>query len=106
LKTGDLNRIITITTFSESVTNGDVTVTWGTPETLRASVTQVDGSRFVRDGELVDKSVYKIVCWNNGYTNNIKIEYDGETLYPIRPIVENPGKSNLDEITIYASHKE
>lgn len=106
MKTGKLNRWITITTFSEVVASGDVTVTWGDPEDVRASVTQVDGTRFTREGELVDKAFYKIICWDNGYSDNIKIEYDNQTLYPVRPITRNEGSSNLKEIIIYASTKK
>lgn len=101
-----MNRFITITTFTESVSSGDVSVTWGTPTDVRASVTQVDGSRFLREGELVDKVIYKIVCFDNSYSDNIKIVYDGETLYPVRPIMRNEGSSNLDELIIYASTKK
>jgi hypothetical protein len=105
LKTGELNRIITISSPIELVTAGDVSVTWGTPETIRASAIQVDGSRFMREGELVDKVVYKIECWDNNYPDNIKIELEGMTLYPIRPIERNQGKSNMNELKIYASVK-
>lgn len=106
MKTGTLNRWITITGFSELVVNGDVTPTWGDPETVRASVTQVDGSRFMKEGELVDKVVYKIECFDNSYSDNIRIEFEGQTLYPVKPIVRNPGSSNLVELLIYASAKK
>jgi head-tail adaptor len=106
METGKLNEWITITTFSEVVTSGDVAVTWGDPEAIRASVRMVDGQRFMREGELVDKVIYKIECWDNAYTDNIKIEYEGQTLYPVRPIMRNEGASNLNELIIYASTKK
>jgi head-tail adaptor len=106
MQTGKLNRWITITTFTEAVANGDVSTTWGDPETVRAEVKQVDGQRFMREGELVDKAFYKIVCWDNEYSDNIKIEYDGMTLYPVRPLTENEDSSFLEMVTIYASTKK
>jgi hypothetical protein len=107
METGKSNRWITITTFSDVITSGDVSATWGDPEDVRARVIQVDGSRFMREGELVDKVIYKIDhIFDNGYTDNIKIEFEGQTLYPIRPIIKNPGSSNMNELIIYASTKK
>jgi hypothetical protein len=106
MNSGKLNRIITISTKSESDSGGDITETWGTAVTVRASVTQIDGTRFLKEGELVDRALYKIECWDNAYSDNIKIVYGSLTLYPIRPITKNAGGSGLNECVIYAAVKK
>jgi len=106
METGTLNRIITISTLTEVVASGDVSTTWGTPETVRASVKQIDGTRYLKENELIDKAVYEIQFWDNAYTNNIQIVYDGMTLYPIRPITKNPDGSNLNIVTAIVSTKK
>jgi len=105
MKTGTLNRNITIYTLTETVTAGRVEESY-TSATVRAKVTQVDGSRFLKDDELTDRAVYKFELWDNSYSDKIKIVYDGLTLFPIRPITRNPGNSNLNEITILAATKK
>lgn len=107
MRVGQLNRIISISTLTTTMdASGDVTETWGTAVTVRAKVTQVDGTRYLTEGELIDRAVYKIECWDNNYSDNIKITYGALTLYPIRPITRNPGTSMLNEITILAATKK
>lgn len=106
MKTGDLNRVIGISTKSESTTTGDVTETWGTAASVRAKITQIDGTRFMNEAELVDRAVYKIELWDNSYSDNIKITWGSIVMFPIRPITRNPGKSKVNEIVIYAATKK
>jgi hypothetical protein len=106
MNTGALNRLITIKTYSETVSSGDVTGAWSAGETVRAKVTQVDGTRFVREDELIDRAVYRIECFDNSYSDNIQITYGTLTLYPVRPITRNPGRSNMNEIVIIAATKK
>lgn len=106
MRTGDLNRIITISTFTTSVSNGDVTEVWSTPASVRAKVTQIDGTRYLKEDELIDRVLFKIECWDNSYSDNIRIVYDSLTLYPIRPITRNPGSSKMNEIIILAATKK
>jgi hypothetical protein len=105
---GELNRIISIQTLSTSTdANGDVTETWGTAATVRAKVTQIDGTRLLNENELIDRAVYKIECWDNSYSDNIKITFGTIVMYPIRPITRNTGSgSKLNEIVIYAATKK
>lgn len=106
MRTGILNRQITIQTLTTSVSSGDVTETWSSGVTVRASVKQIDGSRFINIAELVDKCVYEIKLWNNSYGNNLKITYGLLTLYPIRPPTINPDRSGRDIMTILAATKK
>ena len=106
MNTGTLNRIITISTLSISESSGDVTETWSTPVSVRARVTQVDGTRYLKENELIDRALYKIELWNNSYSDNIRIVYGSLTLYPIRPITCNAGESKLNEIVILAATKK
>jgi hypothetical protein len=106
LKTGELNRIIGISTKSETITSGDITEVWGTAASVRAKITQIDGTRFMTEAELVDRAVYKIELWDNAYSDNIKITYGSIVLFPIRPITRNPGRSFVNEIVIYAATKK
>jgi len=103
---GELNRIITITELTETVSAGDVVSVPGSAATIRAKVTQVDGTRFLKEDELIDRAVYKIQCWDNSYTNNMEIGFEGKTLYPIRPLTKNPGTSNLTEVIIICATKK
>jgi len=106
MRAGELNTVIQIITLTETESDGDITQVEGTPETIRARVTQVDGSRYLKEDELVDRVVYRIECWDNDYSNNIKIIYGDLALYPIRPITRNRGKgSMLPEITILVATK-
>jgi hypothetical protein len=100
-----LNSLITISTYTETVSSGDITPVWGTPVSTRAHVEQVDGSRYLKEDELTDRIVYRIKFWDNAYSNNIRVVYSGITLYPIRPLTKNPGKANMIEVTLYASTK-
>lgn len=107
MKLGDLNRIISIQTKSESEPGGDVIETWGTAASVRARVTQIDGSRYMESNELIDRAVYKIECWDNSYDDDIKITFGTIVMYPIRPITRNPGGgSKLNEIVILAATKK
>jgi head-tail adaptor len=105
--TGQYNRIITISTLATSESGGDVTEKWSEPVSVRASVEQVDGSRYLKEEELVDKAVYKIKCWDNSYSVNIRIVYNTLTMYPVRPIKINPGSgSKLNEAEIICAVKK
>jgi hypothetical protein len=106
MNTGKYNRIITISTKSEVATNGDVTESWSTPVTVRASVEQVDGTRYLKEDELIDRAVYKVKLWDNSYSDNIRVVYGTLTLYPIRPITKNSGTSFLNECTILMAVKK
>ena len=107
MNTGDLNRTISLSTLTESISSGDVTPTWSTAVTVRAKITMVDGTRYLSQGELIDKTVYKIELWDNNYSDNIKITYGSLVLYPIRPLTRNAGiGSKLNEITILAAVKK
>ena len=106
MRTGELNKIINISTITETVTNGDVVQIENPSQTVRAKVIQIDGSRYFKDNELIDRALFKIECWDYNYSNNIKITYSGLTLYPIRPITRNRSNgSKLYEITILAATK-
>jgi hypothetical protein len=106
MHTGKLNSIILIQTLSESTSSGDVTQSWSAGVTVRAAATQIDGTRYLKDDELVDKGLFKFELWDNSYSENIRIVYEGKTLYPIRPITRNPGRgSMLCEIVILAAAK-
>ena len=106
MNTGKLNRFITIQTLVQTEVSGHVTEAWSLAETVRASVTQFDGSRLLDGDELKDKVVYKIIVWDNSYSDNLKIGYLGLDLFPVKPIEKNPGKSFLNEVIIYASAKQ
>lgn len=106
MNTGSLNRTISISTLTETVASGNVSVTWGTPEDIRAYVKQLDGSRFLDNAELVDKVIYEIRAWDNNYSDKVKVIIDGTEYFPIAPITKNPGKSNLTEIKIIVATKK
>lgn len=107
MKTGRLDSTISIyelTTTTDS--SGDITETWTLSGTVRASVTQVDGSRYLNIAELVDKVLYKIETWNNSYGTNLRIVYGDLTLYPVRPPTINSDRSGRDVIQILATTKQ
>jgi hypothetical protein len=108
MSTGQYNRIISIQTLSTSTdASADVVETWGTAAVVRAKVTQVDGTRYLEQGELIDRAVYKIECWDNSYSDNLKITFGTLVLFPIRPITRNAGiGSKLNEIVILAATKK
>lgn len=107
MKTGTLNSTISIYELSTATdASGDITETWTLAGTVRASVKQIDGSRFINVAELVDKVVYKIVTWNDNYAVNLKIVYGDLTLYPMRPPTINPDRSGREVITIYGVTKQ
>jgi hypothetical protein len=59
------------------------------------------------ESELIDRAVYKIRCWDNSYSDNLKITYGTIVMYPIRPITRNAGGgSKLNEIIILAATKK
>jgi len=99
------SQIIAIYELSSSVSSGDVTESWDSGTTVRAMVEQIDGTRYLKDQELIDKSVYKISRVFGDFSNNIKIVYGSLTLYPIRPWTRNSGRSLINEGTIIAATK-
>lgn len=103
---GELNRIISIETATETLAAGRTSVTWGSPVSVRAKVTQIDGTRYLSEDELKDKAVYKFLLWDNGYSDNIRITYGTLVLTPIRPLTKNPGTANMNEVTIIAATKK
>ena len=101
-----LNDIITISTLTVTTdAHSDATESWSAPVTVRANVTQTDGSRYLNEEEITDRVVYRIECYDNNYSNNIRIGYNGLTLIPMKPITKNQGKSMLNEVLIIASTK-
>ena len=106
MNTGKYNRIITISTCTTSESSGDVIETWSTPVSVRASVEQVDGTRYLKEDELIDRAVYKVKLWDNSYSDNIRVVYGALILYPIRPITKNPGTSFLNECVILMAVKK
>jgi hypothetical protein len=96
---------IVIKTLTTTTSGGDVIESWSAGNSVRACVTQIDGTRYLNVEELVDRAVYKIECWDNDYSNNIKIEYGGLTLYPIRPLTKNSDRSTRVVVTIIAATK-
>jgi head-tail adaptor len=106
MNSGQYNRLITISTCTTSETSGDVTESWSTPASARASVEQIDGSRYLKDNELIDRAVFKIKLWDNSYSDNIRIVYGTLTLYPIRPLTRNPGTAMVNEVTILCAVKK
>jgi hypothetical protein len=106
MNTGKYNRIITISTLTTSESSGDVTETWSTPVSTRASVEQIDGTRYLKEDELIDRAVYKVKLWDNSYSDNTRVVYGTLTLYPIRPITRNPGTSFLNECVILMAVKK
>ena len=107
MKTGELNSAISIYELSTTTdASGDITETWTLNGTVRAKVTQLDGSRFINVAELVDKVVYKIETWNNSYAANLRIVYGSLALYPMRPPTINSDRSGREVITIYAVTKQ
>jgi hypothetical protein len=104
----DYNWIITINEHFETVIEGDVAQGYISTSfhDARAKVTQIDGTRLLKDDELIDRACYKIECWDPGCSNDIQIIFEGKYLYPIKPIVRNPGKGNFtSEMLIYAASK-
>jgi len=112
MRVGEFNTTITITTITETESDGDVTQV-ETSETVRAKIAQIDGTRqiygtrYLKEDELVDRVLYKIKCWDNDYNDNLKITHNGMTLYPVRPITRNKGSgSKVNEIVILAATKK
>ena len=107
MKTGTLNSTISIYELSTATdASGDITETWTLVATVRAAVTQLDGTRFINVAELVDRVVYKIVTWNYNFGTNLKITYGDLTLYPMRPPTINSDRSGREVITIYGVTKQ
>jgi hypothetical protein len=105
MKTGRLFDTITVKTLTTSVATGDASESWSAGTQVRADVKQIDGTRYLMAGELVDREVYEISLWDASYSPNIKIEFEGKTLYPIRPVMRNPDKSYRKIVTIIAATK-
>jgi len=107
LKTGRLNTSISIYELTSTTDfSGDVSEVWTLAGTVRAEVTQLDGSRFLNVAELVDRVIYKIVTWNNSYGKNLRVVYGSLTLYPMRPPTINTDRSGREVITIYGVTKQ
>jgi hypothetical protein len=106
LKTGDLIVQIGISTYTEVVSSGDITPVWSVPVLTRASVTQIDGSRYLKEDELTDRAVFKLNFWDNNYGDNIRVTVDNLTLYPVRPLTKNPGRAKMVEVTLIAATKK
>ncbi|HUX56215.1 MAG TPA: head-tail adaptor protein [Bacteroidales bacterium] len=87
----DSITIYTLTTTTDA--SEDVTETWDDGVTVSASVVQIDGARYVKEEELIDKAVYRVECFDNSYSNNIKIVFGSLTLFPIRPWTKNADRS-------------
>ena len=105
MNTGKLNKVITIHTLTSSEQDRDVTEVWDEGVEVRASVTQIDGSRYITGNELVDKEFYEIVLWDKDWGSNINIGYNGKTLYPIRPVMRLSDKSGRSVVKILAATK-
>ena len=75
MRTGELRNIIKIATITETLSSGDVTEVVSPVATVRAKVTQLDGTRYLTADELVDKAVFEIKTWDNNYSHNIRIIY-------------------------------
>lgn len=107
MKTGRLNSTISIYELTSTTdSSGDVSESWTLAGTVRADVTQLDGSRFLNVAELIDRVIYKIVTWNNNYGKNLRIIYGTLTLYPMRPPTINSDRSGREVITIYGVTKQ
>ena len=104
MRTGKLNKTITLKYLTTTLSGGDVTETW-TGVTIRASVEQIEGTRYLKEDELVDRKVYRIITWDKEYGMNLQITYGSETLYPIRPPMVNSDGSNRGILTIIAATK-
>ena len=105
MKTGRLFDHITISTLTTSESGGDVTESWSTGTTVRASVKQIDGTRYLSQEELVDREVYEIETWDKALGSNIRITYGSLMLYPIRPPVVNADHSSRGVVKIIAATK-
>ena len=105
MKTGKLFEHITIKTLTSTENSGDITESWDEGRYVRASVKQVDGTRYLTAGELVDREVYEIQLWDYSWGSNIQIVYGDKVLYPIRPVQRNPDKSFRSIVKIIAATK-
>jgi len=105
MRTGRLSQQVTIKTLTTSVSGGDVTETLSSGVTVRASVRQIDGTRYLKMEELVDKEVYEIITWDKSLGNNIQITYGSKTLYPIRPPTVSSDRSSRGVVKIIAATK-
>lgn len=107
MRTGGLQRTIAIITLSEVMSSGDVTEDASKIEVIRAHVTQKEGTRYLNYDELVDRSVYEITCWDNDYSNNIRILIGSLVLHPIRPLLRKNGRGSMSkEVIIIAATKQ
>jgi head-tail adaptor len=105
MNTGRMFQNIIIKTLTTTVTGGDSVETWSIGDSVRAHVEQVDGTRYLKENELIDRAVYKIELWDNDYSDNIKIEYEGMILYPVRPLTKNADRSTRVVVKIIAATK-
>ena len=104
---GELNQTISIETSTSTTIAGRSSMSWGAPVTgIRAKVEQIDGTRYLKEEELIDKALYRIKLWDNAYSDNIRITWGALILTPIRPLTRNPGNSNMNEVVILAACKK
>jgi hypothetical protein len=89
------SQTITIYTCTTTVNSGDVTETWDSGVSAKAKVVQIDGTRYLKAEELIDRAVYSVECFDNSFSNNIKIGYGSLILYPIRPWTKNCDRSMM-----------
>jgi len=75
--------------------NEDITESYDSGTTVKAIVKHLDGTRYLKAEELIDRSIYSVECFDNNFPNSIKIEYGGLTLYPIRPWTKNQDRSMM-----------
>ena len=87
------SQTITIYTCTTTVSGGDVTETWDDGVTAKADIVQIDGTRYLKEDELIDRAVYRVECFDNSYSNDIKIVFGSLTLYPLRPWTKNADRS-------------
>ena len=105
MRTGLLNKTIAIVTLRETEVGGDVTQTDALVKVVRAAVNQVIGTRYMRSGELVDRVIYEIRCWDWSLSHDIKILYGNLILHPIAPIQRIKDRSFRDVVKIIAATK-
>lgn len=75
--------------------NEDVTESYDAGVSVKAIVKNIDGTRYLKAEELIDRAVYSVECFDNSFSNNIKIGYGSLILYPIRPWTKNHDRSMM-----------
>jgi hypothetical protein len=105
MKFADLFYTILIQTKASTENSGDVDEFTDEGISVRAKVTQIDGTRYMTMEELKDREVYEIELWDNDWSNNICITFGTKVLYPIRPLTRNAGAGNRSVVKILAATK-